>query len=513
MDLAHSPPETRYATNELEALAIYYAIKDCHFYLYGSKFTVVTDHKPLLGTFKKDLFDIENVRLQRIREKLTNYAFEVIWSPGKCHLIADALSRAPVFHPGQEEQVTCNVELAYAIAEDPILQPLYDAAEIDSDYQETIKAFVEDKRPEHLPPTHPARILKSFWDDISIFDDVLLVYKDNRIYVPKNYRSSILDKLHLSHCGISKTKALARQLFFWPGLTKEIETRIANCEDCRRYSASQSSQPVLHSEEATFPLQAVGTDLFEYSGNDYIVMVDRFSNYIWVKRLPKTDTASICAALDNWFLDYGYPSTIISDNGPQFRTEFKAFCFEHSIVHNTSSPYNPRSNGAAESAVKSAKGLLKKSANFNDFRKTLQAWRNTPSAITSISPAERLFGYRQRFGLPTLHQRPLSATPREETLPSLTPGQKVELQNPFNQEWDEQGTVASVCPSQQSYEITRTNGKNVRRNRRFLRPLLTSIPEIETDSRSANSILKSTQSNTLRRSTRERRPTVRFAPV
>ena len=119
MDLAHSPPETRYATNELEALAIYYAIKDCHFYLYGSKFTVVTDHKPLLGTFKKDLFDIENVRLQRIREKLTNYAFEVIWSPGKCHQIADALSRAPVFHPGKEEQVTCNVELACLLYTSP----------------------------------------------------------------------------------------------------------------------------------------------------------------------------------------------------------------------------------------------------------------------------------------------------------------------------------------------------------------------------------------------------------
>ena len=35
----------------------------------------------------------------RIREKLTAYNFSVIWTPGKSHHIADALSRVPVFGP------------------------------------------------------------------------------------------------------------------------------------------------------------------------------------------------------------------------------------------------------------------------------------------------------------------------------------------------------------------------------------------------------------------------------
>ena len=60
------------------------------------KFTVVTDHRPLLGTFRKPLAEIENPRLQRIREKTAGYNFNLEWIEGKSHLIADALSRYPV---------------------------------------------------------------------------------------------------------------------------------------------------------------------------------------------------------------------------------------------------------------------------------------------------------------------------------------------------------------------------------------------------------------------------------
>ena len=96
------------------------------------------------------------------------------------------------------------------------------------------------KRPENLDPMHPARHLKSFWDDLSIFDDVLLVYKSNRVLVPSKMRFDILEKLHISHSGISKTKELARQFYFWPGLSKQIETMIGNCEVCRLHRPSLS---------------------------------------------------------------------------------------------------------------------------------------------------------------------------------------------------------------------------------------------------------------------------------
>ena len=63
------------------------------------RFEVWTDHRPLVGAFGKHLHLLQNQRLMRMREKITTYNFSVIWTPGKSHHIADALSRAPVFGP------------------------------------------------------------------------------------------------------------------------------------------------------------------------------------------------------------------------------------------------------------------------------------------------------------------------------------------------------------------------------------------------------------------------------
>ena len=52
-----------------------------------------------LGIFKKDLFEVQNPRLQRMREKVLPYTFTLKWVAGKGHHIADALSRAPLFAP------------------------------------------------------------------------------------------------------------------------------------------------------------------------------------------------------------------------------------------------------------------------------------------------------------------------------------------------------------------------------------------------------------------------------
>ena len=93
-----TPTQQCYSTIELECMAIVWAILKCSFYLRGlPNFTVYTDHKPLYGVFQKDIFDLASPRLQRLREKVAMFSFNVIWVPGKTHLIADALSRAPLF--------------------------------------------------------------------------------------------------------------------------------------------------------------------------------------------------------------------------------------------------------------------------------------------------------------------------------------------------------------------------------------------------------------------------------
>ncbi|XP_036149749.1 uncharacterized protein LOC118647910 [Monomorium pharaonis] len=85
--------ETRYSTTEKELLAIVWATKHFRQYLYGKKFTIVTDHKPLVWLMNvKD----PNSRLMRWRLKLEEFDYKIVYKPGKTNTNADGLSRIPV---------------------------------------------------------------------------------------------------------------------------------------------------------------------------------------------------------------------------------------------------------------------------------------------------------------------------------------------------------------------------------------------------------------------------------
>ena len=116
---ALNPTQQRYMTIKLECLAVHFAVTKCSLYLKGlPHFTVATDHKPLEGVFKKDLFEVNNPRLQRIREKLLPYTFSLKWVAGKSHHIADALSRAPLFQPADLDDMVIDTARTYLVMVD-----------------------------------------------------------------------------------------------------------------------------------------------------------------------------------------------------------------------------------------------------------------------------------------------------------------------------------------------------------------------------------------------------------
>ena len=46
----------------------------------------------------------------REREKLARYNFNIRWTPGKSNIIADALTRAPIFDPEEEELTSSTIQ-------------------------------------------------------------------------------------------------------------------------------------------------------------------------------------------------------------------------------------------------------------------------------------------------------------------------------------------------------------------------------------------------------------------
>ena len=62
-----SQTERNYSQIEKEALAIIYAIKKFHQYLFGKRFILFTHHKPLLGLFseKQGIPNMAAARMQR----------------------------------------------------------------------------------------------------------------------------------------------------------------------------------------------------------------------------------------------------------------------------------------------------------------------------------------------------------------------------------------------------------------------------------------------------------------
>lgn len=109
--------EQNYSTIEKELLAIVWATKYFRPYLFGRKFKIITDHKPLqwLMSLKEP-----NSRLVRWRLKLEEFDYEILYKKGKQNTNADALSRVEIY---PTETVPPILQYMHEYNENPTLDP------------------------------------------------------------------------------------------------------------------------------------------------------------------------------------------------------------------------------------------------------------------------------------------------------------------------------------------------------------------------------------------------------
>ena len=222
--------------------------------------------------------------------------------------------------------------------------------------------------------------------------------KDDRVTIPSALRLDVSDKIHTGHQGIQKCRERAKSGVWWPNLSKQIEDLVRECPTCIKTKTNRT-EPMIPSQLPERPFQKVGTDLFEWKGQEFVLVVDYFSRYCEIGVLRISTSQEVINHLKAIFARHGIPETVISDNGPQYSSaEFAKFAEDWGFTHIISSPKYPQSNGEAERMVQTTKNLLTRS---DDPYERVLAYRATPLE-NGFSPAELCMGrrlYAPRFQL------------------------------------------------------------------------------------------------------------------
>ena len=205
--------------------------------------------------------------------------------------------------------------------------------------------------------------------EISI-EQVCLVW-GGRVVISPNLREKTLKDLHEAHPGVFRMKAIGLSNVWWPGVDRDIEKLVFNCETCQINQAIDYTSP--------------------FQGKMFLIIVDSFSK--WLEIITVNNTSSTIKALQQCFTIHGYSQVIISDNGSFFTSEeFTFFVKINGIKHIKSAPYQPATNGCAERAVRTFKTTMKKLKDIESMSDRLQMslfqYGITPQSIAGKSPAE-----------------------------------------------------------------------------------------------------------------------------
>ena len=189
---------------------------------------------------------------------------------------------------------------------------------------------------------------------------------------------------------------------------QSIVKKVQNCHVCARDNVPRK-EPLIVTPLPEYPWQMIGTDLFEITGEHYLLVVDYFSRYPEIARLSSTTSATVIKSLQSIFARHGIPEVVRSDNGPQYSSqEFQTFAKSYGFQLITSSPRYAQSNGQAERMVKTVKQMLKQST--HPYLALLN-YRATPLPWCKRSPAELLMGRRIRTRVPRLKEQLVPSWP------------------------------------------------------------------------------------------------------
>jgi hypothetical protein len=239
----------------------------------------------------------------------------------------------------------------------------------------------------------------------------------------------ILKEIHQGECGHhASSRALVakafRHGFYWPSALEEAEEMVKKCNGCQRY-ASKIHMPAseLKTIPITWPFAVWCLDMVgpfkPARGNltHILVMVDKFTKWIEVKPIRKLDGKTAVTFLKDIILRYGYPHSIITDNGTNFAVgAFARFCEEKNIRLDVASVAHPEANGQVERSnalilagikPRLIEPLLKTPGCWLDeLPAVLWSLRTTPNRSTGYTPFFLVYGAEAVLPTDIVHDSP-----------------------------------------------------------------------------------------------------------
>ena len=406
-----SRAEVNYSATDRELLAIVWAVEKWRQYLFGHRFAVFTDHRPL--TYLQSLKEPKG-RMARWISKLQEYDFSLSYKPGPDNVVADCLSRVPdvlrsdstpLSHESLPEAMDCVSALMFSedlktLAEhqrkDSVLSSIMTALQCNRNIDSSEGEFLR---------------FRQLWQQLSLSDEGVLIRKFvirgvpvSVPVMPPNLRAKIIADCHGSaHMGAEKTYELLRSNAYWPGMQTDVQKFISTCERCQLYKASTTSnkapmKPIFTSAPMeVWALDIMGPVPLTASDNRYIlVATDLFTKWVEAIPLPNQTASAVARAfVENVVLRHGTPKSLLTDQGTNFESLLmKEICQLLGVSKIRTSPFHPRTDGQTERANRTIKEWLASAG--GDWEKQLifvtHAINCSLNASTRVSPFQLVYG-------------------------------------------------------------------------------------------------------------------------
>ena len=161
-----------------------------------------------------------------------------------------------------------------------------------------------------------------------------------------------------SHSGIQKTYDTLRRVYYWPNMYQDIANYVRSCKACQLIKVDSQAQSGLY-QPLEVPQEAWSHLVIDTVGpinppteeghRHILTLSDRLTKWAYAVPLLDITSESVSAALEDYFLKYVIPKTILSDRGTSFTSATTEELFRrHNIRHITSSGYNPQTQGQIE---------------------------------------------------------------------------------------------------------------------------------------------------------------------